>query len=109
MGGCAGSLGYFFDGQVLQLEGLVGSYEILDAIRENRLADYMTRFGVTHVVAFEDLPKEYDEYTLVVPSRYHTTGPGADIPVRKADEVFRDDSGRRYHVVWEWPETQRPR
>jgi len=109
MGGCAGSLGYFFDGRVLQLEGLVGGYEILDAICENRLADYMTRFGVTHVVAFEDLPKEYDEWTLVVPSAYHTTGPRADIPVRKADEIFRDDGGRRSLVVWEWPETQRPR
>jgi len=106
MGDCAASLGYFFEGQVLQLEGLVGDYEILNAIRENRLDEYMTRFGVTHIVAFEDLPREYSEWILAVPSAYHTTGPRAEVIVQGPNEILRDDTGRTPLVVWRWSENR---
>ena len=103
MGGCAGSFGYFYKGDVLQLEGLVGSYDVVDAIRENTLSDYMARFGVTHVVAFADLPEEYGKWTIITPDGYHTTGPKAKVVVHRADEIRRDDSGRRSLVIWRWP------
>jgi hypothetical protein len=98
----AASFGYFFEGRVLQLEGLVGDYEIVDAIRNNTLADYMTGAGVTHVAAFADVPADYTEWVLLVPSSYHTTGPKAAIRLRREDELIRDNSARPPLVVWRW-------
>lgn len=56
MGDRGAALAYFWDGNVLQLEGLVGDFETLEAIRTNRLEPYMDALGVEYLVAYGGPP-----------------------------------------------------
>lgn len=102
MGGSSGSLGYFYDGHILQLEGLVGGYDVLDAIRTDTIEEYMTSFGVEYVVAYESLPEEYATWTFEIPSSWHTMGPRARLRVRREWECYARPTRPRPIRVWRW-------
>jgi hypothetical protein len=109
MGDRAGSFGYFFEGKVLQLEGLVGDYQILKAIQNNDLMDYMSGLGVDYVVSNVSIssnnapPLAYSKWTLVIPLPELSSGPYAKIQVCKDTEFLRRYSQFAEIVIWKWP------
>ena len=103
MGDRAGSFGYFFKGDVLQLEGLVGEYEILTAIKNNNLMAYMTDFGVELVVSHVGPPLTYDRWTLLNPLPKLSTGPYADINLCAKTELLRYKTAFSSIYIWQWP------
>ena len=103
MGDRAGSFGYFFKGDVLQLEGLVGEYEILTAIKNNNLMAYMTDFGVELVVSHVGPPLTYDRWTLLNPLPKLSTGPYADINLCAETELLRYKTAFSSIYIWQWP------
>lgn len=103
MGDRAGSFGYFFEGDVLQLEGLVGDYEILQAIESNQLSNYMEDFGVDYVLTHAGPSPGYSHWTLLTPLPRHSSGPHAEIELCERSELLRRKFQTDQIVLWEWP------
>ena len=107
MGDRAGSFGYFYKGSVLQLEGLVGDYHLLDAIKHDRLAEYMSAFGVKYVVSHNAPPSGYGRWALRIPTPEFGAGPYAAVRLCEADEVMRVSTRDGTICVWNWPSCER--
>ena len=103
MGDRAGSFAYFFDGNILQLEGLTGDYQILEAIKSNTLMDYMSAFGVDYVVSHAGPPVVYSQWTLLNPLPKLSTGPYAEIRLCAETEYLRFEAESSTIYVWGWP------
>ena len=103
MGDRAGSFAYFFDGNVLQLEGLLGDYKLLDAIQRDQLSEYMNEFGVDYVVSYSKPPFDYTRWELHTPLPELTSGPTASIPLCKENEYTSIDTQFGGLYVWIWP------
>jgi hypothetical protein len=103
MGDRAGSFAYFLNGYVLQLEGLVGDYDLLRAIETNTLVDYMSDFGVQYVTSYEEPPADYSQWTLFTPSPQLSSGPHAEIPLCKQTELQRFGTQHMTFHIWKWP------
>jgi hypothetical protein len=104
MGDRAGSFAYFFDGRVLQLEGLVEDDRLLQAVRTNTLMDYMTRSGVDYVITYWYAPEPlYSQWTLETPLPGFSQGPQAEIVLCRASEFlhFKTEFGSLH--MWRWP------
>ncbi|UCF78754.1 MAG: hypothetical protein JSW03_00295 [Candidatus Eiseniibacteriota bacterium] len=99
----AGSFAYFFDGNVLQLEGLVGDYELLEAIRNNTLMDYMSTSGVEYVISHTGPSSNYDRWTMLVPYAEFSSGPIAEVLLCKTTEKLRKETGAGLIIIWAWP------
>ncbi|MBP8857742.1 MAG: hypothetical protein KBG60_06960 [Anaerolineaceae bacterium] len=103
MGDRAGSFAYFYQGRVLQLEGLVGDEALLQAIREDTLADYMTDFGVDYVLSYWEPPTSYERWTLHTPLPGFSIGPQAGIELCKDREAMRYVTAYQTLYLWDWP------
>lgn len=103
MGDRAGSFGYFFEGDVLQLEGLVGDYEILHKIESNQLSNYMENFGVGYVLSHAGPSPGYSHWMLLTPLPRHSSGPHAEIELCERSELLRRKFQTDQIVLWEWP------
>ncbi len=103
MGDRAGSFAYFFNGNVLQLEGLVGDYRLLEALETNTLMDYMSEFGVQYVISYIDPPPHYSQWTLLTPLPQLSSGPHAEILLCRQTELFRFNTQNTNFYVWRWP------
>ena len=103
MGDRAGSLAFFYRGQVLQMEGLVGDYELLDALTRNKLDQYLTARGVRYVVSWFGPGTDYTQWSLVTPSPALSTGRGARIRLCSRSEILRDGNRAGTVYVWRWP------
>jgi len=104
MGDRAGSLGYFFHGSVLQLEGLVGDRAMLEAIGTNSLMEYMTRFGVDYVVNHMCPPNEdYVQWRLETPLPGFSTGFHAEILLCRETEALQFKTPYQVITLWQWP------
>jgi hypothetical protein len=103
MGDQAGSLAYFFDGNVLQLEGLLGDYQLLHAIDTDQLMNYMNKFGVEYVVSYTKPPPNYVKWELLSPLPRLTSGPNATILLCKESEYLYIDSQISALYIWSWP------
>lgn len=103
MGDKAGSFAYFFNGDVLQLEGLVGDHELLKAIEQNTLMDYMSRFGVDYVMSYVGPPQGYSQWTLLTPLPELSSGPHAEVLLCKKTELLRRETQAGTIFVWKWP------
>jgi len=103
MGDRAGSFAFFFEGQVLQLEGLVGDYDLVRAIEDDTLAAYMAAFDVDYVVSYYVPPQGYTQWDLLVPHRGHTCGEHAHIRLCRETELMRREMESGTVVVWQWP------
>ncbi|PKO01993.1 MAG: hypothetical protein CVU43_10145 [Chloroflexi bacterium HGW-Chloroflexi-5] len=103
MGDRAGSFAYFFNGDVLQIEGLVSDYSVIQAIEENTLEQYMTDFGVQYVVSQAAPPSNYSEWTLLTPLPKHSSGPKAEIRLCKRSEFLRRETQFEPIFIWKWP------
>ncbi len=103
MGDRAGSLAYFYRGEILQIEGIVGDYEMLNAIKANRLADYITRQDVRYIVSWEGPEQDYFQWTLVNPVPWLSLGPYSELRLCRKTEMLRDKNKAGTIFVWEWP------
>jgi hypothetical protein len=103
MGDRAGSFAYFLNGDVLQLEGLVGDYDLLRAIETNTLMDYMSDFGVHYVTSYVEPPSRYSQWTLFTPSPQLSSGPHAEILLCKQTEFLRFRTQHTTINIWRWP------
>ena len=104
VGDRGGSLGYFFDGKMLQLEGLVGDYNLLEAIESNTLMSYMSEIGVQYVVSYISPPQtDYDTWTMLIPFPEFSSGPYAQIEVCKRSEYLRFEAPNTTFYIWNWP------
>jgi hypothetical protein len=103
IGDRAGSLAYFYDGDVLQLEGLMGDYALIDSIADDRLVAYMDDFGVDYLVSFRGPQAGYQNWVLTTPLGLLTSAPQAEIPICRSSEFlsFADQVHGLY--VWRWP------
>jgi len=102
MGDRAGSFAYFFNGDVLQLEGLLGEYKLLHAIDSNRLMEYVNEFSVDYIVSYKEPPSDYVIWELLSPLPEHTIGPSGAIILCKESELFNDLAINGLYV-WKWP------
>jgi hypothetical protein len=103
MGDRAGSFAWFFDGHVLQLEGLVGDEQLLEAIREDALEEYLTGFGVDYVLTYVDSPADYERWELLTPLPGFTIGAQAGISVCRENEVLRYITPYQVLTLWRYP------
>jgi hypothetical protein len=103
MGDRAGSFAYFFNGEVVQLEGLVGDYSIIQAIKNNTLMNYMTKSGVQYIMSQVAPPANYIQWTLLTPLPQHTSGPNAEIRLCKKSEVLHRVTEFDPIYIWKWP------
>jgi hypothetical protein len=103
MGDRAGSLAYFFDGGVLQLEGLLADYELLHAIETDSLMVYMDEFGVDYVVSYTKPPSSYVKWELRSPLPKLTSGSSAAMLLCKESEFVEIDSQTLGLSIWRWP------
>jgi len=103
MGDRAGSFAYFLSGDVLQLEGLVGDYRLLQAIETNTLMDYMSEFGVHYVISYANPPAQYSQWTLFTPSPELSIGPHAEILLCKQTEFLKFKTQHTTFNIWKWP------
>ncbi len=103
MGDRAGSFAYFLNGDVLQLEGLVGDYRLLQAIETNTLMNYMSEFGVHYVMSYVNPPAQYSQWTLFSPSPELSIGPHAEILLCKQTEFLKFETQHTTLNIWKWP------
>jgi hypothetical protein len=130
MGDRTGSFAYWYNGNVLQMEGVIGNYELAEAIKRNDLAEYLTKYGVQALLhwCYEYDPyhpqyygdshnfftkiwnpkmdfapaENYAEWDLVTPWPFLSMGPYARLRLYKEDELlrFRHKNGLVY--LWKW-------
>jgi len=103
MGDRAGSYAYFFKGDVLQIEGLVSDYSVIQAIEDNTLEQYMTDFGVQYVISQAAPPTNYSSWTLLTPLPKHSAGPKAEIRLCKSSEFLLRETQFEPIFIWKWP------
>jgi hypothetical protein len=103
MGDRAGSLAYFFDGDVLQLEGLLGDQALIQAIKSNQLTDYMINFGVDYIATYNKPPEDYIEWILQSPLPNLTSGATADIRLCKDQQYLKYDYQITGLYLWKFP------
>ncbi|WP_034508747.1 hypothetical protein [Blastococcus sp. URHD0036] len=99
MGDWAGSLAASTTHPVVQLEGLVGSPDYLDALQDGTVPAYLESLGVTHYARLLH-PGEVETCRPAEP--YFGLGPTATIDVCGAREVYRGSvQGQVDLVIWE--------
>ena len=103
VGDRAGSFAYFYHGNVLQLEGLVGDYKFLQALKSNTVMDYMTKFGVEYVMSYVAPSDGYSQWTLSTPLPWLSSGPYADIILCRQTEFKRIETQYSIYTIWKWP------
>jgi hypothetical protein len=107
MGDRAGSFGYFYEGKTLQLEGLVGGVDTLEAIKEDRLEEFLTKNDVGLVVDYGYTTGNKEKYILTTPKPGLSMGPFAHITLcreslllsREGQFIEQNESV----YVWIWP------
>jgi len=102
MGDCAESFSWFFDGRVIQLEGLMGDKEMLEAIQAGDLERYVIVRAPDYLLSHTG-PEgivEYGEWGLLYPDRAQSTGPQDTIFVNSDDEVHRWESEEGCIFLW---------
>ncbi|MCD6586969.1 MAG: hypothetical protein J7K88_00300, partial [Candidatus Fermentibacteraceae bacterium] len=108
MGDRAGSFAYFFRGGVVQAEGLAGNAELINAIKQERLQEYLQQMGVHYILSWTGPASsvDYTSWDLLVPDRAQSMSPQNRITVYHSDEVGRwTDSGGTV-VLWQFRESQ---
>lgn len=103
VGDRAGSFGYFYKGNVIQLEGLVGNYQLLDCIRSNQLMGYMDDYGVEYLMSYVAPNESYSQWNYSTPFPWLSSGPYADVKLCQQSEVQRINTNYSEYTIWKWP------
>jgi hypothetical protein len=104
----SGAFSFFSERRVMNLDGVVNSFEFQEALCRGELAEFLARHGVAyivqHAVPTDVRAGSYESY--VQPYPCHFTGPGSELTLRRDDEVFRGSPYRSYFgdpeqlVIW---------
>jgi hypothetical protein len=93
----AGIMGFYSDRQVVNLDGLVNSFEYQESLKEGRFREFLRHSGVSYFAqhAFWDDPDvnsgEYVSYTFRAFSHlYDRTG--GELRLKRSEEVYRSPS-----------------
>jgi hypothetical protein len=82
----SGIFGYFCGRRTVNLDGVINGYEYQAALRDNRLADYLRRCGLTHIADYE-VQYSDGEYVIRLPARLYKR-PGGALVATPAGEVY---------------------
>lgn len=108
MGDRAGSFAYFFRGGVAQVEGLAGNAELVTAIRQERLQEYLRQIGVDYILSWAGPGNsaDYTSWDLSVPDRAQSMSPQNRITVYRDNEVGRWPGSNGTVILWQFGESQ---
>ncbi|OPX31676.1 MAG: hypothetical protein B1H09_02320 [Gemmatimonadaceae bacterium 4484_173] len=108
MGDRAGSFAYFFRGGVVQAEGLAGNAELVNAIKQERLQEYLEEAGVEYILSWTGPGSsvDYTSWDLLVPDRAQSMSPQNRITVYRDDEVGRWPGSNGTVILWQFRESQ---
>ena len=95
----AGDMGFYSDRPVVNLDGLVNSFEYQDSLKEGRFREFLRHSGVSYFAqhAFWDNPDvnvnsgEYVSYTFRAFSRLYDRA-GGELRLKRSEEVYRSPS-----------------
>lgn len=102
MGDCAGSFAWFFEGRVIQLEGLMGDREMLEAIQAGDLERYVMDRAPDYLLSHtgpEGLV-DYGDWGLLYPDGAQSTGLQDTIFVSADNEIHRWESPAGTMFLW---------
>jgi hypothetical protein len=91
MGDRAGSFAYFFNGHVIQAEGLSGDIPLVNAIQEGKLAEHLRAMGAEYILSWTG-PHGVDAYEyweLIIPDEAQSGVFNNSITVYREDEIMR--------------------
>ncbi|MBI1785800.1 hypothetical protein HYR69_11705 [Candidatus Sumerlaeota bacterium] len=105
-----GIFGYFSERRVVNLDGIVNSWEYQEAIRNDKVEEFLRKCGVRYLV-FHAAPKEQKVLELALPSHfYHVLS--SPILLDPKDMIYRLDSTvqspdgvPRGLAIWKFPST----
>ena len=109
----SGNMGFYSGRRVVDLDGIVNSWDYQEALRVRGLREFLSREGVVYYAqhAFWNDPRitegRYDTYTFTAYSHlYDQTG--GSLTLRRADEIYRsppywDGPHRTALVIWRIP------
>ncbi|MBD3278101.1 MAG: hypothetical protein GF388_07365 [Candidatus Aegiribacteria sp.] len=104
MGDRAGSFSYFFDGHVVQMEGLVGNSIMLKFIEKGNLEGFLNSMGVDYVLSYTGPADvtDYEEWGLLVPNSAQSAMKPNTLYVNSNNEIHRWNSGANTVMMWDW-------
>lgn len=104
MGDRSGSFAYFLNGHVLQIEGLVGSSELVDSIEAGCLENYMNNFDVDYILTYTGPAgvSDYGEWGLLVPDKAQSSQEPNTLYVHSDNELHRWYTETDTVILWEW-------
>jgi hypothetical protein len=107
----SGAFSFFSERRVMNLDGVVNSFEFQEALCRGELLEFLARHGVAYIVQHAVPPDvragSYESYTQRYPC--HFSGRDSELALRRDREVFR---GSPYHsyfgdeeqlVIWRIP------
>ncbi|MCD4706126.1 MAG: hypothetical protein K8S62_00120 [Candidatus Sabulitectum sp.] len=106
MGDRAGSFAYFFNGGVVQMEGLAGNRDLFESIQQGRLQEYLSDMGVDFVVSWTgpENAGEYRSWDLLVPDRAQSLSSPNRVTVYSEDEIGRWIGNTGTVILWSFKE-----
>lgn len=104
MGDRSGSFAYFFNGHVLQIEGLVGSSELVDSIETGCLENYLSNYNVDYILTYTGPVgvSDYGEWGLLVPDQAQSSQEPNTLYVHSDNELYRWNNETDTVIIWEW-------
>lgn len=93
----AGLIAYFSERKVINLDGVINSYEFQEAVARNSLSHYLQKCGVTHFAAYS-VPVDAKLFAMPVPARLYKK-PGGAIVAGYASPVFQSEVYRDHYLL----------
>jgi len=104
MGDRAGSFAFFYKGNVIQLEGLVGGYELAEAVKNNSLRGYISAHGASYVVSWQShSDRNFASVLLSIPSPGFSNGPRATLELCADTLLLEHKNDELSLLIWKWP------
>jgi hypothetical protein len=87
-----GLFGYFCGRRTVNLDGVINGYAYQEALRDQRLSEFLARAGVTHVASYK-VEYENGRYVTHLPARLYR-GIGSAIRASRSAELYRSRAYR---------------
>ncbi len=106
MGDRAGSLAYFFQGNVIQSEGLAGNGALVEAIQSGNLEEHLHTLGADYIFSWTGphLVNEYDNWDIVIPDIAQSAVFNNVIKVYRQSEIYRWTGESESAFLWSFNE-----
>jgi hypothetical protein len=96
----AGAIGYFSERRIVNLDGLVNSYDTHVMLREGLLCELMEQWGVDYIMSLhDDISAPYTTGVNATSAR----GTGKEIHLTDQQELYRSREARQFMVfIWDY-------